>query len=94
MTKEQKILTQRQKVFIEETSLMLGVAWNTEDYSNENVAKVNDSIVNDYFDNPVVKKHLSCVDGICKNVHGVDVRIVVQNYAQHFKLVHNIKPIA
>jgi len=95
MNIEARKIATRHKKFQTETSLMLSVMWNdNNEYDPFEVNLVNNSIVNDYFENPLVKQHLTCVDGICKNVHGVDVRIVVQNYIQHFKLVHNVKPKA
>jgi hypothetical protein len=94
MNKEQKKLAERYKQFEAETSLMLWVLWNTEEYDPFEVNLVNNSIVNDYFDNPQVKEHLTVVDGICHNKNGVDVRIVAKNYVAHFKLVHEVKPKA
>ena len=87
-------LKEKHEKFIEETSLMLWVVWDTENYNEADAAKVNDSLVTAYFENPMVKEHLTCVDRVCKNIHGCDVRVVAKNYVQHFKLVHNIKPIS
>jgi hypothetical protein len=92
MTKERRTLAQRYRKFEEETSLMLWVLWNTEEYDSFEVNLVNNSIVNDYFDNPKVKEHLTVVDGVCHNKNGVDVRVVAKNYVEHFKLVHEVKP--
>ena len=86
-------LKEKFEKFEVETSLMLSVLWDTENYSDQDVYKVNRSLVRDYFRMPVVKENLTVVDGRCLNSKGCDVREVAKNYIQHFKLVHNVKPI-
>lgn len=92
MNKEQRILAVRYKKFEEETSLMLWVLWNTEEYDPFEVNLVNNSIVNHYFENPTIKQHLTTVDGTNNNIYGLDVRTAAKNYVAHFKLVHEVKP--
>jgi hypothetical protein len=94
MDKAKRILAQRYRKFEQETSLMLWVLWNTEEYDPFEVNLVNNSIVNDYFDNPQVKRHLTTVNGTNNNINGLDVRTAAKNYIAHFKLVHEVKPIA
>jgi hypothetical protein len=95
MKREAIKIARRHKKFQEETSLMLSVLWNkNNEYDPFEVNLVNNSVVENYFNDPKVKQHLNCVDGICKNIHGIDVRIVAQNYIQHFILVHEVKPTA
>jgi len=94
MNKELRILAQKHRKFQEDTGLALSVIWNeNNEYDPFEVQLVNNSLVEDYFKNPTVKEHLTCVDGVCKNKNGVDVRNVAQNYIQHFKLVHEVKPM-
>jgi hypothetical protein len=92
MNKEQRTLAARYKKFEEDTSLMLWVLWNTEEYDPFEVNLVNNAIVNAFFDNPKVKEHLTTVNYTNNNINGLDVRTAAKNYINHFKLIHEVKP--
>ena len=88
------ILSPLYKKFEEDTSLMLWVLWDTENYLPSDAQKVNDSFILEYFASKNMRIYLKVVDGKCRNSNGADVREVAKNYIEHFKLVHNVKPLS
>ena len=87
-------LTDLYKRFESETCLMLWVLWDTENYMPSDAKKVNDSFILEYFTNKEMRGYLEVVDGKSRNSNGADVREVAKNYIEHFKLVHNVKPLS
>ncbi len=89
-----KLLASKYKKFEKDTSLMLWVLWDTENYIETEASVVNDHFIIQYFSNKEMRENLKVVDGRCKNKNGADVREVAKNYIEHLKLVLEIKPLS
>lgn len=85
------LLAKKYRKFEEDTALMLGVLWDTENYSSTDANKINDHFVTEYFRDKIKRKNLEVVDGKCHNINGADVRQVAKNYIEHYKMTFNIK---
>jgi hypothetical protein len=86
-------LASKYKKFEEDTSLMLWVLWDTENYKEIDAELLNDYFIVNYFSSSEMRENLKVVDGKCRNSNGADVREVAKNYIEHFKLITNIKSL-
>ena len=88
-----KTIEERREQFQLETCLLLHMMWEDSYlYLESDMDKVNNAIINDYFDDERVKDHLTVVNGVAHNKQGLDVRDVARNFIAHFKRQFKIKP--